>query len=70
MSKQECEICYNEDHLIKIGSCNHMFCANCVDEWLAINKTCPKCRSTKTKNSKEILQVKEVQFFKKILGVF
>ena len=70
MSEKECEICYQEARLIKIGSCSHKFCAQCVHDWLQTHNSCPKCRSTKTRNSKEYLECKEVWVLKKLIGAF
>ncbi|KAF9685929.1 hypothetical protein SADUNF_Sadunf03G0105500 [Salix dunnii] len=43
-----CPICLSEyqpkDTLRTIPDCNHYFHANCVDEWLKMNATCPLCR--------------------------
>lgn len=41
----ECNICMEEKNKgIKLD-CNHIFCENCLKEWLTNNKkTCPTCR--------------------------
>jgi hypothetical protein len=45
-----CPICLSEyqpkDTLRTIPNCNHYFHANCVDEWLKMNATCPLCRNS------------------------
>lgn len=45
-----CPICLSEyqpkDSLRTIPECNHYFHANCVDEWLKMNATCPLCRNS------------------------
>ncbi|XP_011026895.1 PREDICTED: RING-H2 finger protein ATL20-like [Populus euphratica] len=45
-----CPICLSEyqpkDTLRTIPDCNHYFHANCVDEWLKMNATCPLCRNS------------------------
>jgi len=42
-----CSICYSDyvvGEEIRLLPCDHSFHCQCVDEWLAINKTCPLCR--------------------------
>ncbi|KAL1326427.1 hypothetical protein HN51_036522 [Arachis hypogaea] len=45
-----CSICLCEyepkDTLRTIPECNHYFHAECIDEWLRMNGTCPLCRNT------------------------
>ncbi|KAJ6703456.1 RING-H2 FINGER PROTEIN ATL20-LIKE [Salix viminalis] len=45
-----CPICLSEyqpkDTLRTIPDCSHYFHANCVDEWLKMNATCPLCRKS------------------------
>ncbi|XP_031280893.1 RING-H2 finger protein ATL20-like [Pistacia vera] len=45
-----CPICLSEyqakETLRTIPECNHYFHANCIDEWLKINGTCPLCRNS------------------------
>lgn len=45
-----CPICLSEyqskETLRTIPECNHYFHANCVDEWLKMNATCPLCRNS------------------------
>ncbi|XP_050261632.1 putative RING-H2 finger protein ATL21A isoform X2 [Quercus robur] len=45
-----CSICLSEyqpkEILRTIPECNHYFHANCIDEWLKINATCPICRNS------------------------
>ncbi|KAB5564604.1 hypothetical protein DKX38_004658 [Salix brachista] len=45
-----CPICLSEyqpkDTLRTIPDCSHYFHANCVDEWLKMNATCPLCRNS------------------------
>ncbi|XP_051130071.1 putative RING-H2 finger protein ATL21A isoform X2 [Andrographis paniculata] len=44
-----CPICLSDyepkDVLRSIPECSHYFHANCVDEWLKLNGSCPVCRS-------------------------
>ncbi|KAK6935520.1 Zinc finger, RING-type [Dillenia turbinata] len=45
-----CSICLSDylpkETLRTIPECNHYFHANCIDEWLKMNGTCPLCRNT------------------------
>lgn len=45
-----CAICLSEyqpkDTLRTVPECNHYFHANCIDEWLVLNATCPVCRNS------------------------
>ena len=45
-----CWIClaeYNSKETVKcIPECKHCFHAECIDEWLRMNSTCPVCRNT------------------------
>lgn len=45
-----CSICLGEyqpkEALRTIPECNHYFHANCIDEWLKLNATCPVCRKS------------------------
>ncbi|KAK7358520.1 hypothetical protein VNO77_00452 [Canavalia gladiata] len=45
-----CAICLSEyepkETLRSIPECNHYFHANCIDEWLKMNGTCPICRNS------------------------
>ncbi|KAJ7952143.1 putative Ring finger protein [Quillaja saponaria] len=49
-SETTCPICLSEyqpkETLRSIPECNHYFHANCVDEWLKMNPTCPVCRNS------------------------
>ncbi|XP_076931077.1 RING-H2 finger protein ATL20-like [Bidens hawaiensis] len=44
-----CSICLSEykpkESLRTIPECNHYFHADCIDEWLKLNATCPVCRN-------------------------
>lgn len=45
-----CSICLSEyepkETLRTIPPCQHCFHADCIDEWLKLNGTCPVCRNT------------------------
>ncbi|KAI3687443.1 hypothetical protein L1987_81139 [Smallanthus sonchifolius] len=45
-----CAICLSEykpkESLRTIPKCNHYFHAECIDEWLKLNATCPVCRNS------------------------
>ena len=43
---EECQICLSEYNTqIKLKKCNHVFCENCIYNWLKNYKnTCPVCR--------------------------
>ncbi|KAL0331094.1 UNVERIFIED_CONTAM: putative RING-H2 finger protein ATL69 [Sesamum angustifolium] len=45
-----CPICLSEyqpkETLRSLPECNHYFHANCIDEWLKLNGTCPLCRNS------------------------
>ncbi|XP_062145827.1 putative RING-H2 finger protein ATL21B isoform X3 [Alnus glutinosa] len=49
-SDNTCPICLSEyqpkEELRTIPECNHYFHANCIDEWLKLNGTCPLCRNS------------------------
>lgn len=47
-----CAICLSEfqpmETLKTIPDCDHCFHADCIDEWLRLNGTCPMCRNSPT----------------------
>ncbi|XP_021757663.1 putative RING-H2 finger protein ATL21A [Chenopodium quinoa] len=49
-SDNTCPICLSEyepkETLRSIPDCNHYFHAECIDEWLRMNATCPLCRNS------------------------
>ncbi|OMO79760.1 Zinc finger, RING-type [Corchorus capsularis] len=49
-SDNTCPICLSEyepkETLRTIPECNHYFHANCIDEWLKMNASCPLCRNS------------------------
>ncbi|KAI7725277.1 hypothetical protein M8C21_026075 [Ambrosia artemisiifolia] len=50
-----CVICLSDykakESLRTIPECNHYFHADCIDEWLRLNATCPVCRNTPQSSS-------------------
>merc|ERR1740130_1469879 len=43
-----CPIClsdFDEEDEVRVLPCKHYFCKACIDEWLAVNSTCPTCRT-------------------------
>ena len=49
LNDSTCPICLSEyqpkETLRTIPECSHYFHANCIDEWLRMNATCPVCRN-------------------------
>uniref|UniRef100_A0A8D8RA80 NEP1-interacting protein 2 n=1 Tax=Cacopsylla melanoneura TaxID=428564 RepID=A0A8D8RA80_9HEMI len=48
-SSMTCTICLqdyetNEPHIISMSCCHHSLHRNCVNNWMARNRTCPLCR--------------------------
>jgi len=43
----DCTICYDkiQPNNFSTTKCNHYFCKTCLDAWLALNTTCPMCRT-------------------------
>lgn len=46
----ECMICMENAVEVVLPDCNHAFCRKCLDEWTAVSKTCPMCRSITESN--------------------
>ena len=43
-SQDECPVCYRLDKLVQLNLCGHTYCQECIDLWLAKNRSCPYCR--------------------------
>ncbi|CAN0260912.1 unnamed protein product [Ectocarpus sp. 4 AP-2014] len=41
----DCSICYDQMSRPLLLPCNHLFCGECVAEWLERERTCPLCRA-------------------------
>ncbi|CAM9439690.1 unnamed protein product [Ectocarpus sp. 6 AP-2014] len=41
----DCSICYDRMSRPLLLPCNHLFCGECVAEWLERERTCPLCRA-------------------------
>jgi hypothetical protein len=39
-----CPICLDKNIVFKKTICGHLFCKDCIREWLELNKCCPLCR--------------------------
>lgn len=46
----ECMICMENAVEVVLPDCNHAFCKKCLEEWTAVSKTCPMCRSITESN--------------------
>lgn len=44
----ECVICYEKKEASEFTTtdCDHSFCKSCLDNWMALNDSCPLCRKT------------------------
>lgn len=40
-----CSICHDELSSPVVLACKHIFCEECVGEWLEREQTCPLCRA-------------------------
>lgn len=56
----ECFICMeniSDFENIKQMKCKHMFCSKCINKWLAINQTCPLCKTrVSNKDTRNIIK--------------
>jgi E3 ubiquitin-protein ligase ATL6/9/15/31/42/55 len=54
----ECAVClceFEDDENIRLlPKCNHVFHADCIDEWLSSHVTCPVCRCNLTHDSNQL----------------
>ncbi|XP_046365981.2 uncharacterized protein LOC124141863 isoform X4 [Haliotis rufescens] len=44
-SMPECTVCVDRAVTHFLIPCGHTFCSECMDEWAAVRKTCPTCRT-------------------------
>lgn len=47
ISFDECPICLEYRSLIKLNKCKHMFCRDCITQWITYlpdSQNCPTCR--------------------------
>lgn len=47
ISFDECPICLEFKCLIELNKCKHMFCKDCITQWITYlpdSKSCPTCR--------------------------
>ncbi|XP_010556017.1 PREDICTED: RING-H2 finger protein ATL75-like [Tarenaya hassleriana] len=55
----ECAICLsdfvNGEHLRLLPKCNHGFHVRCIDKWLKLHLSCPKCRHSLVETCQKIL---------------
>mmetsp|Transcript_7191 Transcript_7191/g.10948 ORF Transcript_7191/g.10948 Transcript_7191/m.10948 type:complete len:583 (+) Transcript_7191:87-1835(+) len=49
-----CSVCLSIVEHPVLTKCSHVFCKNCLNEWLAQKRNCPKCK-TNLENSDDIL---------------
>lgn len=54
-----CCICFKDeftedDSLVLLQDCEHVFCCECITPWLQSKSNCPMCRKTQTKRSRSI----------------
>lgn len=38
-----CAVCHSMVIEPRVVGCGHMFCKSCLEQWTALNKTCPMC---------------------------
>lgn len=43
---EDCPICYERVHQVKMTTCAHLFCERCLIAALAVDSRCPSCRET------------------------
>jgi SNF2 family DNA or RNA helicase len=43
-----CSICWDEMDDAHTTTCGHLFCKECIEDWLDRNQTCPMCRAGQT----------------------
>ena len=59
---EECPICFNSSETgIKITQCQHVFCEDCIKNWLQKHKnTCPICRTNVIK--KKVMTIYKINY--------
>ena len=51
----KCSICFDEVTNACVTPCGHMYCLECIEEWLRRSQRCPICNSYVTRNKLIIL---------------
>ena len=44
MEQSKCPICLDDISNVKVTSCQHRFCSQCIDLWMVNHNSCPCCR--------------------------
>ena len=45
MNKTTCSICFDEPTRPTVTPCGHIFCYECINDWLQRQSSCPICKS-------------------------
>ena len=45
ITQDDCPICYEKIQAPFKTTCNHVFCVECLKDWLDSANTCPSCRT-------------------------
>jgi hypothetical protein len=49
----DCSICLeNVKDSVKLSNCGHIFCRECISQWVLTKKTCPNCRTVVSSSDK------------------
>ena len=62
-----CPICLDAKVSFKKTVCGHLFCVDCIREWLDVNKSCPLCRMVIRDNR---IYLSNSELFNKLLDEF
>jgi hypothetical protein len=63
-NESKCSICYNQFNIpVCIQKCNHIFCLNCIREWIIKKNNCPICRNEFCKSDLINLHYEDVYFY-------